>query len=164
MSQTERLLQVGELAERGGKTVRAIHHYEELGLLKPATRSKGGYRLFHEDALTRIRWVGMLQDLGLSLSEVRDWLRELEDKRSAPVAMQEVRLLFQKKLDETRESAQRLRALENELVQSLEYLEACTTCHHEERIAVCGTCDQPHSEARPPQLIAGIHGGQSTTS
>ncbi|HWN82183.1 MAG TPA: MerR family transcriptional regulator [Candidatus Udaeobacter sp.] len=163
MSQTERLLQVGELAERGGKTVRAIHHYEELGLLKPATRSKGGYRLFHEEALTRIRWVGMLQDLGLSLSEVRDWLRELEDKRSAPVAMQEVRLLFQKKLDETRESAARLRTLENELVQSLEYLEACTTCHHEERIAVCGACDQPHSEVRP-QLIAGIHGGQTSTS
>ena len=50
-----------------------------------------------------------------------------------------------------------------ELVQSLEYLEACTTCHHEERIAVCGACDQPHSEVRP-QLIAGIHGGQTSTS
>ena len=85
MGQTERLLQVGELAERGGKTVRAIHHYEELGLLKPATRSKGGYRLFHEDALTRIRWVGMLQDLGLSLSEVRDWLRDLDDASSKGV-------------------------------------------------------------------------------
>ena len=159
MSHEERLLQVGELAERGGKTVRAIHHYEGLGLLKPVARSKGGYRLFHEDSLTRIRWVGMLQDLGLSLSEVRDWLRDLEDMRSAPVAMQEVRVLFQKKLDETRESAARLRALENELIQSLVYLEACTSCHHEERIAVCGACDQPHVEARLPQLIAGIHGG-----
>jgi DNA-binding transcriptional MerR regulator len=158
MSQAGRFLQVGELAERGGKTVRAIHHYEELGLIRPVTRSKGGYRLFQEDALTRIRWVGMLQDLGLSLSEVRDWLQELEDKRSAPAAMQEVRLLFQKKLMETRESVVRLQGLENELVQSLAYLETCTTCHHEERIAVCGACDQPHSEAQS-QLIAGIHGG-----
>ena len=40
------LLKVGELAKRTGKTVRAIHLYEELGLLAPAVRSKGGFRLY----------------------------------------------------------------------------------------------------------------------
>ena len=38
------LLKVGELAKRTGKTVRAVHLYEELGLLTPAVRSKGGFR------------------------------------------------------------------------------------------------------------------------
>jgi len=158
MSSQVRLLQVGELAERGGKTVRAIHHYEELGLLRPVARSKGGYRLFSEESLVRIRWVGMLQDLGLSLSEVRDWLKELEDQKTAPAAMHGVRELFQQKLAETRSSIERLRNLEQELVSSLVYLEACSQCHHEEKIAVCGACDQPHTEAVTPPLIAGIHG------
>ena len=46
------LLKVGELARRTGKTVRAIHLYEELGLLTPAVRSKGGFRLYSGRAVT----------------------------------------------------------------------------------------------------------------
>src|SRR5947209_7637254 len=56
------LLQVGDLAKQSGKTVRAIHLYEELGLLRPHARSKGRYRLFSADAVTRVRWIGKLQD------------------------------------------------------------------------------------------------------
>src|ERR1700741_663993 len=41
----ERLFQVGDLARATGKTVRAIHHYEDVGLLQPHARSKGRYRL-----------------------------------------------------------------------------------------------------------------------
>ena len=51
------LLKVGELAKRTGKTVRAVHLYEELGLLAPAVRSKGGFRLYHDQAVTRIEWI-----------------------------------------------------------------------------------------------------------
>ncbi len=159
MGEASRLLQVGELAELSGKTVRAVHHYEDIGLIKPVGRSAGGYRMFSTETLTRIRWVGMLQDLGLSLSEIRNWLRDLEDKQTAPGAMKEVRALFERKLAETRSSVDRLHSLERELISSLEYLSACSTCRHEESIAVCGDCDQQHTEVRPPQLIAGIHGG-----
>ena len=42
----QHLLRVGDLARQTGKTVRAIHLYEELGLLAPATRSSGGFRLY----------------------------------------------------------------------------------------------------------------------
>ena len=159
MGEQPRLLQVGDLAELSGKTVRAVHHYEELGLIRPVARSQGGYRLFAADTLNRIRWVGMLQDLGLSLSEIRDWLQDLEDKQTGPVAMQEVRALFERKLAETRGSIERLRGLERELLSSIAYLSTCTSCRHEESIAACGACDQPHTEVRTPQLIAGIHGG-----
>lgn len=159
MGDSSKLLQVGELADMGGKTVRAIHHYEEMGLIRPVARSKGGYRLFSRETLDRIRWVGMLQELGFTLSEVRDWLRNLEDKTAAPAAMLEVQVLFQEKLAETRRSIERLRILEQELISSLEYLKTCKHCHHEEKITICCACDQPHTDARPPQLIAGLHGG-----
>src|SRR5262245_33587781 len=65
------LMQVGDLAKEAGKTVRAIHLYEELNLLKPAARSKGRYRLYSRDALTRIRWIGKLQDMGFSLTDIQ---------------------------------------------------------------------------------------------
>src|ERR1700722_2323345 len=58
------LMQIGDLARETGKTVRAIHLYEELGLLSPAARSKGRFRLYSQDALMRIRWIGKLQSMG----------------------------------------------------------------------------------------------------
>ena len=66
------LMQVGDLARETGKTVRAIHLYEELGLLTPAARSKGRYRLYGREALVRVRWIGKLQDLGFSLTRHPD--------------------------------------------------------------------------------------------
>ena len=59
------LLQVGELAKATGKTVRAIHLYEELGLLRAHDRSKGRYRLFTSDAVVRVRWITKLQGMSL---------------------------------------------------------------------------------------------------
>ena len=50
----EKLLRVGELAEQTGKTRRAIRFYEELGLLHPAQRTKGGFRQYDGAALVRI--------------------------------------------------------------------------------------------------------------
>lgn len=40
------LLKVGELAKQTGLTVRALHHYDDIGLLQPSARSDAGYRLY----------------------------------------------------------------------------------------------------------------------
>src|SRR5580704_2031672 len=72
------LMQIGDLARDCGKTVRAIHLYEELDLLKPAARSKGRYRLYGSDALVRIRWIGKLQEMGFSLTDIQTIVKEWE--------------------------------------------------------------------------------------
>src|ERR1700748_693073 len=104
-------LKVGELARRAGKTVRALHLYEELGLLDPIERSKGGFRLYAEDALVRVRWISKLQDMGFSPRDIRKMLRQWEHSGSAPDAMVRVGDLLKNKLDETRAQIARLRAL-----------------------------------------------------
>ena len=96
------LVRVGELAKRTGKTVRAIHLYEELGLLAPAVRSKGGFRLYSGKAVKRIDWIQKLQDLGFSLTEIKAFLRDWEESDTAPQAMSRVREIFSDKLRETR--------------------------------------------------------------
>ena len=48
------LLRIGQLATACGKTARAMHLYEELGLLKPVVRSKGGFRLYSRAAIHRV--------------------------------------------------------------------------------------------------------------
>src|SRR5579859_4269207 len=81
------LMQIGDLAKESGKTVRAIHLYEELGLLAPAARSKGRFRLYSRDALLRIRWIGHLQEMGFSLGDIQTVVHEWEHVESAPGAM-----------------------------------------------------------------------------
>ena len=105
----EALLQVGDLARLSGKTVRAIHLYEELGLLKPHARSKGRYRLYSHDALVRVRWIGKLQDSGFRSPSIQAVVREWETAPSAPGAMAKMREVYRQKLDETRAQIERLR-------------------------------------------------------
>jgi DNA-binding transcriptional MerR regulator len=62
---------VGELAKRTGLTVRTLHHYDELGLLRPSLRTESGHRLYTAADLTRLQQVLSLRQLGFSLEEVR---------------------------------------------------------------------------------------------
>jgi DNA-binding transcriptional MerR regulator len=150
-------MQVGDLARESGKTVRAIHLYEELALLKPAARSKGRYRLYDDDALLRIRFIGKLQDMGFSLGEIQDIVGDWEKSHSAPHAMVRMRKLYEKKLEETRAAAKRLQALEHELQASLTYLDTCEVCDPERLITACTNCDLHDCNHPAPELVAGLH-------
>ena len=152
-----RTLRVGELARMSGKTVRALHLYEERGLLDPIERSKGGYRLYAEDALVRVRWISKLQDMGFSLSDIQSMLRQWEQSGSAPSAMLRVGQLLKEKLDETREQIARLQSLEHELQSSLTYLETCPKCSPKRELTACTSCELHEDGASAPDLVAGFH-------
>jgi DNA-binding transcriptional MerR regulator len=155
---TEDLLQVGELAKATGKTVRAIHLYEELGLLRAHERSKGRYRLFTEESLVRVRWITKLQSLGLSLSEIQELVREQEASGSAQFAASRLREVYRSKLEETRTKLAELRALEAELTDSLAYLDAChTACESELPVHSCPSCERHPERPTAPELVAGVH-------
>jgi DNA-binding transcriptional MerR regulator len=151
-----RLLRVGDLAQRTGKTVRALHLYEELGLLQPSERSKGGYRLYDAHAVVRVRWIAKLQDMAFTLPEIREILVGHAASGSASGAMQRVRDLYQLKLAETRAQIERLAGLARELEHSVAYLDGCETCEPERLIRACASCDLPHG-CTAPELVAGLH-------
>jgi DNA-binding transcriptional MerR regulator len=64
-------LKVGELARRTGLTVRTLHHYDAIGLLKPSLHTEAGYRLYTAGDITRLQQVLSLRQLGFSLEEIR---------------------------------------------------------------------------------------------
>lgn len=155
---SEALLQVGELAKATGKTVRAIHLYEELGLLRAHERSKGRYRLFTDEALVRVRWITKLQNLGLSLAEIQALVKEQEASGSAQFAAARLRDVYQSKLLETRTKIAELRALEAELEDSLSFLATChSACEPEVPVRSCPTCDRHRERPNAPDLVAGVH-------
>ena len=152
----DELLQVGDLARETGKTVRAVHLYEELGLLKPAARSKGRYRLYTSHALVRIRWIGKLQEMGFSLPDIQQIVRDWEGGGTAPDAMRKMREVYSKKLEETRAHLRRLQALEREIASSIEYLDTCDVCDPERLLGFCKACDLHSCESHVPELVAGF--------
>ena len=86
---------VGELAQRSGLTVRALHHYEKLGLLLPSARSEAGYRLYSEADVLRLhrllawRQTGMaLKDIGPLLDSENPALREVLARQVAALQAQ----------------------------------------------------------------------------
>lgn len=148
-------LRVGELARATKKTVRALHLYEELGLLEP-TRSKGGYRLYGPGSATRVAWISHLQDMGFSLPEIRVLLDDWKHSASATSAMQRVTELYRQKLAATREQAARLTALASELEAGLTYLETCESCEPVRVVAECARCDRHDCGDHAPVLVAGF--------
>ena len=150
------LLKVGELAKKTGKSVRALRLYEELGLLAPAIRSKGGFRLYSGRAVTRIEWIQKLQDMGFSLTEIKAFLRDWEECDAAPKAMSRVREIFADKLRETEETIGRLSLLVAELKDTLVYMDSCRSCEPSHSQGECGTCEMHGHEGRAPLLVDGI--------
>ena len=77
-----RLLRIQEVSEDTGLTPRAIRYYEEVGLLAPAARSEGAYRLYDGEDLERLRFIrGLRDDAGFSLAEIGQLLED-EDARA----------------------------------------------------------------------------------
>jgi DNA-binding transcriptional MerR regulator len=150
------LMQIGDLARETGKTVRAIHLYEELGLLRPAARSKGRFRLYGRESLVRIRWIGRLQDMGFSLGDIQTVVREWERLESAPGAMRRMREVYARKVEETREQMRRLEALEHELHASLKYLDTCDVCDPQRLLSACECCDLHDKQVDVPELVLGF--------
>lgn len=64
------MFKIGELARMAGVSVRTLHHYDDLGLLKPALTTEGGHRLYAPAQLADLRRILALKALGLTLDEI----------------------------------------------------------------------------------------------
>jgi DNA-binding transcriptional MerR regulator len=72
---SDRQMQIGEVAERTGLSLRTIRHYEDVGLVTPSARSKGGFRLYTEADIQRLMVIRRMKPLDFSLEEMRDLLQ-----------------------------------------------------------------------------------------
>ena len=97
------LLRIQDVAAEVGLTPRSIRYYEELGLLRPAARSEGAYRLYDADDLARLTFIkGLRDDAGFSLAEVGQLLED-----------EEARARNRERYRETESSEERRRILED---------------------------------------------------
>jgi MerR family transcriptional regulator, copper efflux regulator len=104
--------QIGIVAKESGVPIKTIRYYEELGLLHSSGRTEGGFRLFNSDVLSRLHFIKCAQSLGLSLSEIKEFL-EVHDQGKLPCDRIKSRL--QKKVIAVDQQIQELLIFKQEL-------------------------------------------------
>src|SRR5215213_2697523 len=72
------ILQIGEVAERVGLSLRTIRHWDEVGLVSPSKRTSGGFRLYSAADVERLAFVKLLKPLEFRIDEIRDLLDTLD--------------------------------------------------------------------------------------
>ena len=107
---------IGELADRFGLNPRTIRYYERIGVLTKAARSESGYRLYTQDAASRLEFILKAKTLGLTLEEIRRIL-SLYDEGVVPC--EHTRDFVRRKVREADEKIAALQALKKTLSKAL---------------------------------------------
>ena len=89
------MLTVKQLAQKCGVSVRTLHHYDAIGLLRPAKTTEAGYRLYDEAALERLYLILLFRELGFRLKDIRGILDAPDFDRNR-VLEQQIALLERK--------------------------------------------------------------------
>ncbi|OAI54382.1 MerR family transcriptional regulator [Planctomycetaceae bacterium SCGC AG-212-F19] len=106
-------VKVGELARRTGLTVRTLHHYDAIGLVKPSLRTDSGHRLYSLGDIARLQQVISLRQLGFSLEEAGACLDRPD---YAPVKVIDLHLArLREQIETQRRLCERLEAIADRL-------------------------------------------------
>jgi DNA-binding transcriptional MerR regulator len=93
---TGELYRAKQFATLAGVTVRALHHYDRMGLLRPKQRSQAGYRLYTDRDFARLEQIVVLKFLGMPLKQIRRLLEP--DANLFAVLQRQLDVLFGKRL------------------------------------------------------------------
>jgi MerR family copper efflux transcriptional regulator len=113
-----RHVQIGDVAERTGLSLRTIRWYEEVGLVPPSARTSGGFRLYTDADIQRLELVKRMKPLDFTLEEMRDLLTTVDQLDDAATSAAQ-RYALRDRLVMYRELAdQRVEALRTQLVNA----------------------------------------------
>lgn len=115
-----KLKTVNEIAKLTGITVRTLHYYDEINLLKPSDSSQAGYRLYSNEDIEILHQILFLKEIGFELKQIKDIINNPSfDKREALKKHKEILNLKKKRIENL------IRLVDNELEgnSSLSFLE-----------------------------------------
>jgi len=115
-------LKIGQVASYSGVPVKTIRFYCDQGLIRPATRSDGGYRLFDDSIYAELSLIRTLRAMDVPLSELR---RILEVRRSGVCNCTSLKSSIESRLGAIDQHIQELGAMRQELAALLEQWQDC---------------------------------------
>jgi len=133
-------MRIGDLAKLAGTTMRTIRYYEERGLIEPAQRSKGGFRLYHVEELRRLRLIRSLQALDVPLAQVKVFFDQYKRGRAAAEVAPALQGVLREHLQEMERRIAQYRTMQDSVHETIDILDSCRRCSHEPGPGVCPQC------------------------
>ena len=94
-------MKINEFAKLTGTTVRTLHYYDEIGLLKPSEVTEAGYRLYDDKALEVLQQILFFRELEFSLSEIKEIMKSPHyNKEEALIKQRELMIKKRSRMDE----------------------------------------------------------------
>ena len=156
MGERDGLMKIGEVAKKTGLTLRTIRYYEELGLVNPQERSRGGFRLYDEEDLAKIHIVHRLQELNLSLKEIGTLLLARNEHKTKGEIARSLLPNLKSHLSEAERKRNIYQTITRDFLEGIKILSECQNCT---RIAQKPHCEKYQtllSEGNLPILIRSL--------
>lgn len=152
------LLKIGALARNAHVSLRTLRYYEEIGLISPATHSKGGHRLYQSEDAKKLQVINYLKSLPLSLDEIKEIFSvkksALTRDKKDQVAI--LTRLLDSKLEAVTQKIQELTRVQEELSGMVEILCECARCEGKPLFSsgACGDCKALDRHAPIPLMLS----------
>ena len=154
-------MRIGDLAKRAGTTMRTIRYYEQRGLIGPARRTKGGFRLYHDEMVRKLHLIKSLQGLDMPLDQVKAFFDTRRHGAAAAEIAPALQEVLREHLREMERRMEQYRAMQASIRETLGILDSCVRCPQEPGPSVCAQC--PVLAGRtgvPPHMHAVIEAGR----
>jgi Cu(I)-responsive transcriptional regulator len=132
-------MNIGQLATASGVSAKMIRHYEEVGLIRRASRTHAGYRVYDQQDVHTLRFVRRARDLGFSIKHIGQLLSLWQDRRRSSSTVRALALRHVADLDAKIEQLLAMRRTLEHLVRH---------CHGDSR-PDCPILDELEGGARP---------------
>ncbi|HCF1530051.1 TPA: Cu(I)-responsive transcriptional regulator [Pseudomonas aeruginosa] len=117
-------MNIGEASTASGVSAKMIRHYEDIGLLPPASRTDAGYRQYGDKDVSKLRFIRHSRDLGFSLDQISALLDLWQNRKRSSRQVKELAESHIAELDQKVRELQEMKAM-------LEYL--VRSCHGDDR-------------------------------
>lgn len=133
-------LQIGQVAEQAETTIRTVRYYLQEGLLKEIGRSPGGFYLFDNNTVDKVRYICLLRELGLPLGKIKSFIENRRNALDGASASSSLIVLLEEQLETTDKKIKEFMTLKTELIKTMRVLENCSACKSKPESSVCRTC------------------------
>lgn len=143
---------IGDVVKRLGVSPRTIRYYEEIGLIR-AERSNGGFRIFSDPQIEKLKTILVLKEVGMSLEEIKDFvgLRH-HGETGAKIAPHLIDAL-RAKAKELKSMVENYNAVLKELNQTISIIETCRHCNNTAEGSACEKCIDSKTHNKTPPLL-----------
>ncbi len=124
------VLKIGEFARLAGTNLRTLRYYEELGLMTPATRSRGGFRYYRKTDINRLNMIRSLQELGLQLDRIKELMATRQHLSEREGFLEGVRAALSEQDRLLQERVEALGERRSKIATAMQKLAECQTCKH----------------------------------